>query len=705
MEVPAFSLNWYRISVRWFCCAALFSATIAVAAPKWDPINKDELADAKPHIDPEADAEILQQDAVLDHSSDTGTEDRYYVRAKIYTQRGVEYFSLLPIPYADDTTEITGIVARTIKPDGTVVELNPKDIRDREEMKMGEIRIKTKVFALPGLEPGAVVEYRFTRSSTRPNTYVPLVFQGRYPARSVKFHVSMMELPPYYPFPVNLRVIWYNCPPPELKKDRKGFYNFEMTNLVAAKDEPLGPPRFNTHSSIIIYYTMAKNVTPKEFWTGFSKDLNKELETKARVSKSVKAALGGILAPEDSAEVKLHKIYDFCRTKIVNRNRSTTHFTREQVKKLERNATASDTLEQGNGTGLDIDFVFAALARAAGFEVRLAACNDRQAITFNPAIVEPVMMLPHRAIAVYLDNAWRYFDPGASYLPFATLGWRYCDTVLLMSDPKGTSELTIAPGDPAEASLRKRKATFRLQADGTLDGDVAETYTGQAEANLKYQLDYRTQEKRVVFIRTRLRAHQTQARVRSVLIENADNPLAPLKISYHLNIPAYADRTGTRLFFQPAVFEKGAAAMFADAERKTDIIFPYRFVEDEEIHITLPTGYTLEAGSAPEGLNVPNFGKYDVTILVNKKTNELTYKRSLSLVQIGFKPSAYASIKTIYDLVHTQDAHMLTVKREGAGAEILAEQPAPAPMEEPMSDAEANEDKAPSEDGKENSSL
>jgi len=702
MEVPAFSLNWrYVLSCCSFCYAAFFAATLVSAAPNWGPINKEELTDSTPHIAPEADVEILSQDAVLDHSSDTGTEDRYYIRAKIYTQRGVEFFSLLPIPYLNDTTEITGIAARTIKPDGTVVELNPKDVRDREEMKAGEIRVRTKTFAFPGVEPGAVVEYRYTRSSNKPNAYVPLIFQGKFPARSVKFHVRMLQLPPNLPIQINLRVIWYNCPQPELKEDRNGYYNFEMTNLTAVKEEPLGRPKVDTHSSIIMYYTSATSVPAKEFWNTYSKELHKELEKRAKVTKSIKVAFGGMSAPEDSAEEKLRKLYDFCRTKIINRNRSTTHFTREQLKKLEKNDTASDTLESGNGSGLDVDFLFAALARAAGFDVRLAACNDRQEITFKPAIIEPSIMLPHRAIAVRLGDSWRYFDPGASYLPFGTLNWRHCDTALLMSDPKGGSPLQFLRGDPSETNLRQRKATFQLRADGSLDGDVVETYTGQCEVSLKYQLDNRTPDKKLLFIRNRIRAHQAQARVRSVVVENADNPLAPLKISYHLNISAYADRTGTRLFFQPAVFEKGTTPLFVDSERHDDIIFPYRFVENEEIHITLPAGYTLEAGSAPAGLDVPNFGKYEVTITVNKKTNELTYKRSLSLKEVSFKPVAYASIKTVYDQVHTQDAHTLALKHEGSESVVDQPAPAPAPAEEPMTGSEANGDQAPSEDGKE----
>ncbi len=643
---------------RGFALALL--AVSLQAAPKWPAVDPAELADSKPRIDPGAGAEILLREVDLDQSSASETKESFHVRVKIFTERGVDEFAKVDLPY-NAGTEIRDVAARTIKPDGSTVALGSRDVFDREVVKAGDVRLKVKSFAPPGVVPGAIVEYRYTALTPGAAMFVPILFQGDLPVRTVRYRLK----PPEFRFDITIRSISFNCPPVPLKPDRDGYYLFEGSDLPAAKLEPYQPPAIDTCSAVLVYYSLKDPLPPEKFWSQFAKDLYENLESAARVSKPVRAALAGIVAPQDTDEVKLQEIYDFCRTKIINRNRDAAKLTAEQRRKLKANETPADTLKSGSGTSGDINVLFGTLVRAAGMEARWAACNNRQWFLFNSKIAEP-FMLSDWVIAIHQGDTWRYCDPGATYLPLGTVSWADSDTAVLLADAKGASKFGTVPGGPPESTARSRNADLRLDADGTLEGDVIELYTGQLEASLKYTLDGKTDTEREEFVRKEIQEHQKMAEVTAVTVANAADPLASLKISYHLRIPEYADRTDTRLFFQPGVLQKGVPPQFESTTRRTMIIFPYRFTERDEIRIKMPEGYTLEQAAAPQDLPMGKMGDYAVTILLNKATRELTYKRTFTLKGLAFASTIYPTIKHAFELLHQLDNHTLALRQDAA---------------------------------------
>ncbi|MCV5943320.1 DUF3857 domain-containing protein, partial [Escherichia coli] len=56
---------------------------------------------------------------------------KHYIRIKIFTERGREKYSKVDIPYTKGV-KIGKVIARVIKPDGSIVEITKNDIFDRE---------------------------------------------------------------------------------------------------------------------------------------------------------------------------------------------------------------------------------------------------------------------------------------------------------------------------------------------------------------------------------------------------------------------------------------------------------------------------------------------------------------------------------------------------------------------------------------------
>lgn len=642
--------------IRWFCFAALLASSLAISySVTWEPIPPEELSTTKPQVDPEAGAEILLREVAIN--------DRifhYHVRAKIYSDRGLNDFVKVEIPYKRGT-QIWDVNVRTIKSDGSIIELSKTDIYDREIISVGAERVKVKSFSPAGLQSGALVEYTYKEFHEIPAPYLTLDFQGDLPARHVVFK--------YRPRARDIKALFFNCPPQPLVQDRTSAYSFEMRNVAAAKEEPFQPPALSSNASILIF-PATEPVSPAIFWSEYGSDLHYRMKEEVVATPTVRNKLASIISDSDPDEQKLRKIYDYCRSKLINRGSANAGFTREQREKFKPNETATATLKAGHGTVEDINIVFVALACAAGFDARYAACNDRSFIPFNVRMTE-YFETSDLIAAVKLDGKWQYFDPGVSYLPFAMPHWRNAGTATLIAAPKKAAPVIIE-ASPAEESQQKRTAVVRLDEHGTLEGDVTIEYTGHKDYFQKLAIDDKSAPERETYVREEISEYLKLAEISHIKIENITDPLKPLKISFRLRVPEYADRSGSRLFFQPAVFQKNEPARFLSPTRRTNLMFRYRSLDTDEITIAPPEGFELEEASAPGSFSLGEMGAYATTIQVTRKTDTITYRRNLTLRSLGISVEYYPLVKRAFENIHQRDAHTLTFRRKPTTTENVA---------------------------------
>lgn len=632
-----------------------------LAAAKWPAVEPGDLAASSSKIDPDAGAEIIFSEAVIEQRSYHDMSSRHHVRIKLFNQRGVEENTKIEIPYDRDTS-IDDIAARTIKPDGTVTELSEKDIYDREIAKAGNERIKVKAFALPAVEPGAIIEYRYARDSKAFQITVPLVFTGRLPSRLTRFKFQPMQLAAA---DIYMRSLFFNWPAGAsgLGQDKSSYYTIELANLPATKPEPFQPPAFNTEPSVMLYYAWKTNPEPAVYWKEQGRALQRLFDSSTKPSKAIRTALAAAVNDNDPPETKLQKIYDYCRTHLRNRWRKSSGFTPKQLTEMARNETSADTLKSGGGTGEEINQVFAALVREAGLEARYARCNRRSTILFDLRTTE-LFMTPDLVVAVRLGGNWRYFDPGSIYLPAGRLTWWNTDTAVLLADEENARPAPL-DGDPADLSVRRRTGAFRLETDGTLEGDVTVEYSGHEDVALKLAFDPLDASERETRITEEIQSTLKQAEVTQLKIENALDPLAAIRVTFHLRVPQYADSTSTRLLFQPAVFEKGARPVFDTPERRTNIVFPYRHTDQDEFTFALPPGFELEQATSPGPLALGQLGSYDARVYAEEK---IRYTRKSSLGLTFVNRGAYAPLRRVFEDIARRDALELALHRKDSTA-------------------------------------
>ncbi len=640
---------------RLLCALWLLVVTGApqLAARAWPDLDPEEFSRTQPVVDPEAGAEIILRETRIDGLSYTETTYEHFVRIRVFNQRGIDKLSKIDLSY-DRGQWISGVEARTIKADGTIIPLSKKDIYDREVAKVGSYRQRVRSFAPAALEAGDIIDYRYRVEVSRFTYFYALAFQGDLPARTVRYQMRPLGVP---------RLIWrtlgFNCPIEDVKRDRNGYVTFEQHNLAAWEDEPFQLPKIHQQPTVLFYLREDKLPTPQEYWEDLAAEWYREGQKRAKVTKAITEAAQALYLSGDDDDTKLRKIHAFCRTQIENRALAEP----APGKKFLTNVSASDTLKRRSGWPSDIDELFIALARAAGFDAQPARLSDRNFILFNPEGVDP-FYITDEAVAVRRgENQWQYTQPGTDpLLPFGMVAWRNTNTQGLIAQPKGGAPRLI-PGSRADRNQSRRVGRFELGSDGTLEGQVTLTYTGYAAAARRHNGREQTEQERIDSLRDELRDQMPTAEVTEAVYSNWDDIDQPLTITFQLKVPEYADRTGSRLFVQPSVFEKNTKPLFRNAERRTEMLFHHQYLDEDDIQITHPEGYQLEAGSAPGLVDMLGAGEYHNAIRYSRTKRQISYERRQRLDAIIIAKAHYARVKQVFEQINAADQHALTLRR------------------------------------------
>ncbi len=650
----------------------VFAGLASAQDKEWRPIAPEDLQAKAPKVEPDADAEALFWEVKIDDSSSDDVSRRHYVRVKIFTERGREKFSKFDIPFTK-RTKIKDLAARVIKADGSIVEIAKNDIFEREIIRANGVKVKAKSFAIPNIEPGVIVEYRYKETTEDAGaTGMRLHFQRDIPVQNLAYY--------YKPYKGEPRFQTYNFTDVKFIKDRDGYYLAQRTNVPAFRSEPRMPPEDTVRpwmlltgtrlqiadvSGFSVTYTIKDPSSPALYWGGVSTEWSPVTKLMAKPSDDVKKITAQVIDGATSPEQKLMKIYEYCQTQIANTTFDPS-ITADQRAKLPPIKSVNDVLKKKSSNSMFIDILFGTMAAAAGFEPRVALLGDRSEMIFNPRMTNDSFVHPG-GIGILVGNTWKVFNPGSRFAPYGMLPWHEEGSWAMLV---GTQEYTWeqTPFTNHVRSRKSRKGTFNLTEDGTLEGDVVMEYSGQPA--LSYRLDNfdEAAATREASLKDEILGQFSTAEVSNISIENLEDSGKPLVFRYRVRVPNYAQKTGKRIFLQPGFFEYGKNAVFSGTGRKYDIAFSYPWGDVDSVDITWPQGYDLENADVPNEISDrQKIAFQKIQIGIEKPTRLMQYRREFYFGGGGnvlFPADAYPVLKQLFDQFHTANSHTITLRQQ-----------------------------------------
>ena len=648
-------------SIRSYLAALSLLALFApsASATDWKPLDPAHLALKQPKLDPTASAEALLWEVRvaddLDGNRIPVTVYDHYLRAKIFSDRGREAFATIDIPF-ERNVRILELDARTIRPDGTIVELKRADIYERTLLKAGDVRVKVKSFAVPALEPGAIIEYKWRELHLDMlSTNLRLAFSRDIPVHEVRYLLKPIDVDGYrmVAFPFN-----GNFPPPVKQAD--GFTVLALSDVPAQVSEEYAPPALEYRPWVFIgYEPTGRSEDGREFERIFTREVADDYSRRSRANSAIRTLAQSAVAGLSSDAEKVAALAAAARGKL-SRTDTDTSTTAPGKAKAPKNAGEALTL--GAGTGDDVLTLFLAMAGAVGLDARPAATISRNVLL--PRSIRPhPAFFPERIAAVRSGTTWIFVDPANEHSATGEVSWDLELQRALIADARQPTAADI-PASPATYSIKKRVGTFRLLEDGTLEGEARLEYLGHWGEMLREQEDDEAPADREKSLRELMTRRWPGAELSDIRIENIPDPSKPYVNSFTVRIPGFAQRAGNRLILQPAVFQKGVEQTFRAAQRTTQLHFPFAFSEHDEVTITLPKGYAMQEGAGPKPVDA-GAGVY--TPSLSMEGSALVYRRKLSLNAPGlYAITLYGPLRTFYESVHKADGHTVIVSRTSA---------------------------------------
>jgi hypothetical protein len=626
----------------------------AHAGEDWLPITPDELKMTSEPKAPGAMAIYLYREVDRD---DVNKREYNYARIKIFSEEGRKYADI-ELPFVKGFGNIKNIQARTIHPDGRIVDFDGK-VYEKMVIKAKGVKFLAKTFTMPDVQPGSIIEYRFNRILPEEwlNDSRWLLSEELF-TKHAKFSLHQS---------LNYALQWSwprGLPPgtnPPVMDHRT--VRLETQDVPAFQIEDYMPPQDEMKYRVEFMYTNNMEKDAEKFWKEDAKKYYRGIENFTEKRKAMEQAVTQTIAPSDTPEQKLQKIYARCqkiRNTSFEREKSQQESDREKLKEIH---DVEDIWKRGYANGYEITWLFLALARSAGFDASPVFISTRDRHFFNPNLMNPDD-LNTNVVLVKLDGKELYFDPGVAFAPFALLPWYETGVKGLRVDKEGGTWVVTTIPD-ASASGIDRQAKLQLDDSGSLEGDATITFKGLSAIWRRSDENDEDDAARKKFLEDEIKSY-VPVTIEAELTNKPDwSGSSPnLVAQFHVKVPGWASAAGRRTLIPAELFGAGEKHVFDSANRVHPIYFTYAYSDSDDITINPPSGWQVS--------NVPDAQNSDLKALLynltaEKKDGGLHVSRKLSVNVEMLDMKYYGTLRKFFQNVRSGDEQQVILSAS-AGA-------------------------------------
>jgi hypothetical protein len=666
------------------------------AAQEWPPITDEEKALIDCPQRPGAPAVFLYREETTCQEKRTTT---YYYRLKILTPAGRERANI-EIPVYKGWTRITGLNARVVRPDGVSVPFTGQ-VFEKTVLRTGRIKVTVKTFALPDVDVGSIIDYRYTvvpdndkSSSSRGQETLEDLFgnSGKPQEGGIATDEGVLFLPvdtweiqtdlftrrakfsyePWLRLGTALaewsqrRVMltwvtrWLGGTQPTGDNLR---IELELKNIPAFEPEEFMPPESSQRMEVRLFYIALAATTPDDYWRKESQYWQRGVEkfmskagTAAEVAKMTVAGL-------DNPEAKIRALYERAqKIKNLSYDRTMTSRKRKELG-IKDNRSVDDVLRNKYGLRSDITRTFAALAVTAGFPARVVRVATRDDKLFELNLCNLYNQFDTELAVVQVDGKDCFYDPATPYCPPGLVRWNCSSTTMLdpAKDPPSVLKTPVkTPAGTPEQALTRREIVLRLDAEGSLAGTVKVRFGGQE--GLERRLEHLYDDD--VEVKKDLEAElgdilPAGAKVTLRKVENLRNSADEVLADFDISLPGLATSAGDRTLLPVSPLLGLKQHPFRHAQRKYPISFSYPYRVSDDIVISLPAGMNAETVPAPRSESRDGFD-YSLACTVENGTT-LHVQRDFRLTKCDFPASFYDAVRAFFDRVRAADEEQVVL--------------------------------------------
>lgn len=602
---------------------------------------------------------------------------QHYDRIKILTEEGKKYANV-ELGYVStssngqwngDDKKLDDIAGRTIHPDGTIIPFTGKPYLKVIDKVKGA-SYQARVFSLPDVEVGSIIEYRY---STRYNDYSyespSWYIQGELYLNSAHFawYPTTHELIDYRQRPIN-SISWFPILPKGATITRtqlpvasslsapQQIYDLTVKDVPPQVKEDHMPPIAAYSYRVLFNFTPFRS--PEDFWKSEGKEWSKKANSFVNPNGDLKSATDAIIAGAATDDAKLRKIYAAVMA-LENTDYTREHNEREdKANGLSKLKKADDVLKNKRGDSAQITELFVSMARAAGLKADLMLVPNRAEHFFTPKWLS-FQQLDDIIAIVSVDGKEHLFDPGSRYCSYGHLAWQHTYVQGLRQKDSDT-DITNTVGEDYKINRTQRVANLNMDAKGEVTGKIDLTFSGSPALHWRQAAlhgdDEGLQQDLKAYLQDML---PKSLGVKTVEIKNVPDYENPLLVTYTVD-GTLGTSTGKRLLMPPDLFLASAKATFPHDQREQAVYFSYPEMIQDALRINFPAGFTVEATPSAAQFKMEGFGAYNMTIA--QSPTSFTTRRNFIFGDVIVDHDTYPKLRTFYSQFESNDQQSVVLK-------------------------------------------
>ena len=618
-------------------------------------------------LDPEINAVVLLDEVKYTIVGGDDIVERYRRAVKIVRNEGREEGRLSV--WVGQQGKVLSIHAWSVDKSGREYELKEKDFAERSPYSYvlyEDVRLRTA--QAPASDPGSLIalEYEVRRKAWIKE--LNWFFQEENPVREARL---ILQMPSGWEY----RDSWAAAAPVQPEPSPGGGLQWTVRDVPPVRREPRMPAFLSISGQMELSY----------FGPGFgpgpgSSQRKGGAESWETLGRWYTELTAGRRSPSPDISQKAREL-TAGKTDFDGKARALASFLQTDVRYVAieigiggyQPHPASDIFHARYGDCKDKATLLSSLLREVGIRSEYVLINTNRGIVsptnhaaiFNHAIL--AIELPetfnadsyHSTLRSKAGKRYLIFDPTDEYTPLGDLRSELQDTyALLVTDAGG--ELIHTALQPPENNILVREGMFKLNADGSLSGEVVEKRTGDHALYERYALKEANQQQRLQRVE-RVLGHSLQGfTLTSLDIQELDARDKNLVLTYNFTAPNYLQVRGPLTLARPRILGEKTFALdqkprhyaieMHGASRETDIF-----------EIEIPPGYKVD--------DIPDPVKIDMGFASYQSKSEVTgsklrYSREYVVRDLHVSPERLADLRKFEGMIGSDEMAAVVLTHE-----------------------------------------
>lgn len=584
------------------------------------------------------------------------------VRAKVFTNEARSLGDIV-VPYAGSDISLISFWAFAVLPDGSVREITQADLQFQLDSEMRGDKLGSLRAAIPGVEPGSIVEFGYDVEIRRYIDAPQYTVKGEWPAERIAYRwVPLAGITATY------YIGEQNGFELKVTPDR-GSLLVEGAKIPARAKGDYLPPVEQIDGVVIFFYRQGTESTPELFWKNTARRMTREMKRFTKATPEVESVVNNLDVPKDAPlEARLRAAHRWLGANIENISRDATGSSSPfdvQIIGEDETRNAKEVIVDRRGRTNEIRMTFLALARAMGAEADIVLAADRSTRLWRKELFT-VSQFSAMLVAVKLPGLppdKPLIVDAASDVPFGQVPWWYTATNAARVTEDGLQPLLLPVTGP-EVNAERITGTLSFEEGGeALVGRFDKVLDGQ-RARLRASIRDESADERQRSLESRCGSGGS-LEVLSAKSSSLDARFEPFTISCETEslLASWTPET--------SVFRLGLGGPWMGSEpdldqekgRKLPIVFHYPYSSTSDLLLTPPEGFDVPVLPAPRTLKNP-YVTYEMRF---EKTPEgINIHRHFALTTLQVPPENIGALQAMLQEVARGDATEITLKRKAA---------------------------------------